>query len=166
MVAKSKPFIAARVPEGLNEALEKHVNDTGENRTTAIINALSFYLKWSDSKETKPNSTVDRLSLLEKRVAALEDLTKPSQSTQASQMELVIDSDNTDNSDNNNQTESGLDWITLKEAHAKYCDDRSYDGFRRLKPEQFKENYGLEADPSRKKGKMPHRWLRKLVITI
>lgn len=170
MTAKSKPFIAARVPEGLNEALEKHVNATGENRTTAIINALSSYLKWSDSKKEKHDSAVDRLSVLEKRVTELEKLTKPNQSNQASQMELVISSDNkennsldnTDNLDNDNQIEPEIGWMTVKEAYEKYCQDRSYNGFRRLKPEQFKENYGLEADSSRKKGRVPHRWLRKI----
>ena len=169
MAAKSKPFIAARVPEGLNEALEKHVEATGESRTTALINALSSYLKWSDSKEHKASSAVDRLSLLEKRVTALEEITKQDKDTQESQMEFAIKfdskqtnvTDNADKSDNKNPKDSGSNWLTIREAHERYCSDRTYEGFRRLKPEQLQEIYGLEFDLNRKKGKKPCRWVRK-----
>ena len=75
-----KPFIAARIPIGLEEALEKHTKSTGESKTTALINALGNYLGWSQDGETKP-SVSNRLNLLEERVEELEKLIQTPQQT-------------------------------------------------------------------------------------
>lgn len=76
--AKSeKPFVAARIPHSLENALESHVELTGESKTQSIINALSAYLKWSESEETSNAS--DRLSEVERKVAKLEQLLKKPQ---------------------------------------------------------------------------------------
>ena len=77
--SSDKPFLAARVPASLNDALEAHTKSTGESKTDALINALAAYLGWSEDNVTKSSSS-DRLSLLEERVRKLEEVTyKPRQ---------------------------------------------------------------------------------------
>lgn len=67
-----KPFIAARIPEALNKALEKHTNKKdGESRTDAVINALNTYLG-QPLGVIKDNPEIDRIAELEKRVTVLE----------------------------------------------------------------------------------------------
>jgi hypothetical protein len=91
-----KPFLAARIPYGLEQALETHVKSTNENKTQAIIKALSVYLKWSD-EGSSPNAS-DRLSKLERKVAELEKLLKTPKQTSFLDAEAVIKKDiNTDN---------------------------------------------------------------------
>lgn len=104
-----KPFIAARIPIGLEEALEKHTKSTGESKTAALIHALGRYVGWSQDKEVKPSAS-DRLSLLEERVKKLEQLMQTPQQTSLLELSHAIDDDNkvdkgltvpkTDNSDN------------------------------------------------------------------
>ena len=104
-----KPFIAARIPIGLEEALEKYTKSTGESKTAALINALASYIGWSKGEEAKPSAN-DRLSLLEERVKHLEKLIQIPQQTSLLELESVIKTDNkidnnlseaeTDNSDN------------------------------------------------------------------
>lgn len=74
----SKPFIAARIPEGLNLKLDEHSKATGESRTQALINALATYLGYT-SEAPSEQSASDRLSLLEKRVQELEKVWKEPQ---------------------------------------------------------------------------------------
>ena len=90
MVANPKPFVAARIPQELEAALEKHTQSTGESKTTAIINALSQYVGWSESGEKKTSSS-DRLSKLEEKVEELEKLIKTPQQLG---IESVIEVDN------------------------------------------------------------------------
>lgn len=66
----AKPFIAARIPEDLNAKLEEHSKATGEGKTQVLINALSSYLKFTSQNEEVAK---DRLSILEKRFAELEE---------------------------------------------------------------------------------------------
>lgn len=68
-----KPFIAARIPEELNQALIKHVESSGLNRTEVIIDALATYLKFPTSF-TQTNKNDTRLNLLEERISILERL--------------------------------------------------------------------------------------------
>ena len=88
-----KPFIAARIPIGLEEALEKHTKSTGESKTTALINALASYIDWSEKEETKPSAS-DRLSLLEERVKKIEQILKTPQQTNLLELSPVISDDN------------------------------------------------------------------------
>ena len=88
-----KPFIAARIPIGLEEALEKHTKSTGESKTAALINALANYIGWSKEEETKPSAS-DRLSLLEKRIEKLEKLIQTPQQTNLLELSTVISDDN------------------------------------------------------------------------
>ena len=55
------------------------------------------------------------------------------------------------------------EWLTTKEAHEKYGGKTKYGTFRKMKTEQLKERFGLEADESQKgsRGKAG-RWLRKV----
>lgn len=70
-----KPFLAARIPASLSEALEAHVKSTEESKTDVIINALSVYLGWSDNGATQINAS-DRLGRLEARLDELEKLVR------------------------------------------------------------------------------------------
>ena len=175
MATKSKPFIAARIPEDLNNALDKHANATGENRTTTIINALSSYLKWSSPEVKKTISAGDRLSLLEKRVKELEKLFQNNQKQQNIEKEpeksqqLVIVSDNeSDNTsktevDNTDNKDKELSWMTSKEAHNLYGAKYTHDSFRKFKPERLKKEFGLVVERILKEGhKKPQLRFRKL----
>lgn len=71
----TKPFLAARIPEDLNTKLEEHSASTGEGKTQAVINALARYLNFTPESKSE-ESAGDRLSLLEKKVAELENLVK------------------------------------------------------------------------------------------
>jgi len=52
-------------------------------------------------------------------------------------------------------------WMSVKECWPRLGRPGSYNTFRRLKPEEFRQLYGLDVDPSRKKeGKYGSRWLR------
>lgn len=88
-----KPFIAARIPIGLEEALERHTKSTGESKTAALINALAGYVGWSQDEKVKPSAS-DRLSLLEKRVEKLEQLIQAPQQTSLLELSPVISDDN------------------------------------------------------------------------
>ena len=151
MATKSKPFIAARVPEGLNKALEKHVDATGESRTAAIINALSSYLKWSDTDKGKPISAGDRLSKLEDKIAELEKLLKKDKKKKEPEQLVIGQDNNIDNSrskavDNTDNIDTKGDWMTTKEAHSLYGKEYNYESFRKFKPERLKEQFGLEVE--------------------
>lgn len=69
----SKPFIAARIPELLNERLDSFVQETGSSRTQILVNALAAYLGIS-IEIPEHTRAVDRLADLEKRVAYLEGI--------------------------------------------------------------------------------------------
>lgn len=168
MPAKSKPFIAARVPEGLNKALDKHVEATGESRTTAIINALSSYLQWTKAEVDKTTSAGDRLSKLEAKVTELERLLKKSQKRKEPEQLVIGQDNNTDNkhpktSDNTDNIDIKDGWITTKEAHSLYGKEYTYESFRKIKPERMKQEFGLEVARITKKGaKKPQVRFRKL----
>jgi hypothetical protein len=100
-----KPFLAARIPYGLEQALETHVKSTNESKTQTIIKALSAYLKWSD-ESSSPNAS-DRLSKLERKVAEIEKLLKAPQQTSFLDADAVITEDI--KFDNKTITESELD---------------------------------------------------------
>jgi hypothetical protein len=99
-----KPFLAARIPYGLEQALETHVKSTNESKTQTIIKALSAYLKWSD-EGSSPNAS-DRLSRLEKKVAKLEELLKTPKQTSFLDAVSVIKKDIID--DNNTENHSSV----------------------------------------------------------
>lgn len=112
-----KPFLAARIPHGLEKALESHVQSTDESKTQSVINALSAYLNWSENA-TKPNAS-DRLSLLEKKVAELESLLKAPQQTNLLDVEPVIkETKKTNKKENQTETENSPALLT----HRKLSD--------------------------------------------
>jgi hypothetical protein len=88
----NKPFIAARIPEELNQALSTHSEATGESKTQALINALSQYLGVAHAAPDGAQVNSNPLSLLS-RVARLEEIIEKMQGA-----EIVIEIDNdTDN---------------------------------------------------------------------
>jgi hypothetical protein len=86
-----KPFLAARIPHGLETALESHVKSTGESKTLSVVKALGAYLNWTEDK-SNPNAS-DRLSLLEKKVTELENFLKTPHQTNWLDEESVIKND-------------------------------------------------------------------------
>ena len=74
MGKQQKPFLAARIPIGLEKALEEHTALTGENKTKILINALRKYVGWSDSDDKVEPDAADRLTQLEIKVIELEKL--------------------------------------------------------------------------------------------
>jgi hypothetical protein len=88
----SKPFIAARIPEELNQALNAHSEATRESRTQALMNALSQYLGVADIAADRPQASADSSSLLS-RVIRLEEIVEQMQGAN-----IVIEIDN--NTDN------------------------------------------------------------------
>jgi hypothetical protein len=170
-----KPFLAARVPASLNDALEAHTKSTGESRTDTLINALAAYLGWSEDNVTRSSSS-DRLSILEEKIRQLEEaIYKPRQTnlldikaSQPEQVKTVISFDNeedkeevikTDNKKDNGEVAE--EWLNTKEAYERYGTGATYDAFRKTKPEKMLERFGLEADPSRKtSGQYSSAWLR------
>ena len=117
----TKPFLAARIPEDLNTKLEEHSASTGEGKTQAVINALANYLNFTPESKSE-ESAGDRLSLLEKKVAELEDLIKePKQfsllesisnvnpAAPAITLDNIIDNTGQDKSPENNQGVINLD---------------------------------------------------------
>jgi hypothetical protein len=88
----NKPFLAARIPEELNQALSTHSETTGESKTQALINALSQYLGVAHAAPDEAQVNSNPLSLLS-RVARLEEIIEKMQGA-----EIVIEIDNdTDN---------------------------------------------------------------------
>jgi hypothetical protein len=88
----AKPFIAARVPQKIEDKLNERVQETGLGKTEIIVNALAEYLRCSIDvpEETR---AIDRLVAAEKelaelksRISALEKTTNP-----AVQKELLLD---------------------------------------------------------------------------
>ena len=80
----AKPFIAARVPQKIEDKLNERVQETGLGKTEIIVNALAEYLGCSIDI---PNETkaVDRLVTVEKELAELQNrvtaLEKPIEKT-------------------------------------------------------------------------------------
>lgn len=154
-----KPFLAARIPMGLNDALEAHSKSTNESKTDAIINALAMYLQWSD-KGKVGNSASDRLSLLERRVKDLEtEVYKPKQtnlldiqSTETESKASVIKTENTTDKEGHKDKNRNTEWLSTKEAHQRYAPEMPYGTFRKLSPEKLLERFQLETDESKKTG--------------
>jgi hypothetical protein len=68
-----KPFIAARIPEELNHALNQHVERSGESRTETLISALEQYLNLTPSNKPQSKSAT-KIGSLEGRIARLEEM--------------------------------------------------------------------------------------------
>lgn len=109
-----KPFIAARIPEELNHALNQHVEQSGESRTEALISALEQYLNLTPSNRPQ-NKFTTTIGSLEERIARLEEmiLGKPESRSVIEPdniidntpkdvyvLEVCIESDNADNAIN------------------------------------------------------------------
>lgn len=104
----AKPFIAARIPEIIDEKLKAYAENVGASRTDIVISALAQYLGCSIEVPVETNA-VDRLAALEKRVEVLEmQAGKPLQS----KLDLVISDDE---EDDNNDTGSDSGLLTTKE---------------------------------------------------
>lgn len=84
----NKPFLAARIPEELNQALSNHSETTGESKTQTLINALSQYLGVTYAAPDEVQASAHSLSLAS-RIARLEEIIEKIQGT-----EIVINTDN------------------------------------------------------------------------
>lgn len=136
-----KPFIAARIPEALNKALEKHTNKKGgESRTDAVINALNAYLG-QPLGLVEGSPEIDRIAELERRVSALENNTgravqgnlldkdsviNPDKETK-NDIENRISGTSDKNTDNNLLTHKQISDLTgtnINSVRSKYRNDR------------------------------------------
>jgi len=70
------PFIGVRVPQEIYDALQAHIESSGEKQPKVIVNALQAYLNLPASAET---SLEERVNYLEKRLSALEGRSSHSQ---------------------------------------------------------------------------------------
>lgn len=65
------PFIGVRVPQEIYDALQAHIENSGEKQPKVVVNALQAYLNLPASAETsleeKVNHLEERLSVLEGR---------------------------------------------------------------------------------------------------
>lgn len=66
--AMANPFIGVRIPRELAEALNAHLRTTGQSKSDVVIEALRMYLGILPCHS--------RLSEVERRLAALEEVTK------------------------------------------------------------------------------------------
>jgi hypothetical protein len=116
----AKPFIAARVPQRIEDKLNERVQKTGLGKTEIIVNALAEYLGCSIDvpEETR---AVDRLIVVEKELAELQNrvraLEKPIEKTSAPQIEgqrvLSFEALSADNTiDNNSENIEAITKIT------------------------------------------------------
>lgn len=169
-----KPFLAARIPTSLNSALEAHVESTGESKTDTIINALAAYLGWSDNETISTTSASDRLSVLEQRVDALENLLREPKQTSLFETNINFDKrfDNRQPTKKQaeptatttpKETKETKEWLTAQEAFNEYKSqggERSWESFRKFSPERLRE-LGFAVDKSRKGKDKPSRWIKR-----
>lgn len=158
-----KPFLAARIPEGLDKALQDYVDLNGGSRTDILIDALSVYLGWSNGEQPKP-ATSDRLSRLEQRLETLEtEIYRPKQTSLLTgeagvqeEYSTVIKQDN--KPDDSSQEE---EWLTTTEAFERYGEKMAASTFRKLQPKELLARFGLHSDPSKKgRGRIPSKWIK------
>ena len=154
------PKISAYISKDLDNALKAWME---ENRIKKVSAALTTILEQflgltSAAAGVSPENyaTLEQLQELQARVEALEkgsSSKKPESSPMPeTRQQLAIDGMNS----------SGNEWLSAKQAHALYGREKSYDYFRKSSIDRFKNEFGLEADPSRKKqGGKPGLWLRK-----
>jgi hypothetical protein len=92
----TKPFIAARIPQAVEDKLNEYSVQHRMGKTEILINALAQYLGCSIDApiETK---AIDRLIELEKRVALLEKGSGPPVQKHLFDNDAVINSDNKKN---------------------------------------------------------------------
>jgi len=70
------PFIGVRVPQEIYDALQAHIESSGEKQPKVVVNALQAYLNLPASAET---SLEERVNHLEDRLSALEGRSSQSQ---------------------------------------------------------------------------------------
>jgi hypothetical protein len=108
----AKPFIAARIPQKIEDKLNEHIQKIGLGKTEVIVKALAEYLGCSIDVPEETQA-VDRLVAVEKKLVELQErvraLEKPTEKTSAPQIEgqrvLSFEPLNIDNTVDN-QTEN------------------------------------------------------------
>jgi hypothetical protein len=107
----ASPFFSGRIPQSLFDAVEQHLQATGESKTTILKNALSAYLGLSPEPVATSTGS-SRLEVLENRLAQVERIlgglqsqpnTPIAESVQPAESEEKDQPDNIDYTDNESQ---------------------------------------------------------------
>lgn len=59
------PFIGGRIPQELHDALQKHIEESGEKLPQVLQKALSSYLNYTSAVDKKQSGLEERLTALE-----------------------------------------------------------------------------------------------------
>lgn len=165
----AKPFIAARVPQKIEDKLNERVQETGLGKTEIIVSALAEYLGCSIEvpEETR---AIDRLVAVERELTELQNrvraLEKPIEKTPGAtipgQQVLPFEDSSVDNTVDN-QTENTETTAEI----IKKVSDTSFDN-NLLTNRQISEltEMKFESVRSRHKKSTPIEWQRKRYIPV
>lgn len=165
---EDNPKVSAYVPKELHNALETWMKEKQIKKVSqALTKILEIHLGLTEELPViAPGTyaTVEQLDELRGELRAIAEKMEslPREQPKSSkpivgQLELVQSELKVERTENSN------DWLTAKEAHGIYGSSISYDSFRKYSVEKLRNQFGIEADPGRKKqGGKPGRWLRKI----
>ena len=173
---KANPKVSAYLSSELNQALQswmkKHrIKKVSVGLTTILEQFLGVN---QDKLPVGQNfASLEQFQSLQQRIEALEqtiskvDQSKPK--VEQKSLEIKVEPEKKESKKSVAQSKSKSSpiqneaWLTTKEAHEKYGGKTKHGTFRKMKPAQLKERFGLEADESRKgHGGKAGKWLRKV----
>ena len=159
---KANPKVSAYLSTELNQALQSWMKEHRIKKVSVgLTSILEQFLGVNQDKLPVGQGfvTLEQFQKLQQRIEELEtNILKVDQSKPEVEPEKAIDQSKLKSSLTPNSK-----WLTSKEAHEKYGGQTKIGTFRKMKPEQLKERFGLEADKSRKgRGGKPAKWLRKV----
>jgi hypothetical protein len=165
----AKPFIAARVPQKIEDKLNERVQETGLGKTEIIVNALAEYLGCSIDvpEETR---AVDRLVTVEKeltelqnRVRALEKLTEKTTPPEIEgQRVLLFEPLSVDNTVDNQTESAEITTESIKEVSNKKPDN---DLLTNRQISELTERH-IKAVGSRHRRAQPIEWQNRRYIPV
>lgn len=154
------PKISAYISKDLDNALKTWMEENRVKKISqALTQILNEYLGLVDAPKVIAEgqyATLEQLQKLQARVESLEkdSSSKKSESKPKTETKEQLAIGGIENSES--------EWLSTKKAHDRYGQSVSYDTFRKVSVERFRDDFGIEADPSRKAGPKPWLWLRKL----
>ena len=174
---KANPKVSAYLSTELNQALQswmkKHrIKKVSVGLTTILENFLG--VNQDEPPVGQSSVSLEQFQGLQKRIEALEqiisevDQSKPKVEQKSLEIKVEPEKEEPKKSVAQSRPISKLnqntEWLTTKEAFTAYGSDSSYETFRKLKPQQLLERFGLETDINRKKEK-GKRWIKKPLQT-
>ena len=176
---KANPKVSAYLSIELNQALQSWMKEHRIKKVSVgLTTILESFLGVNQDKLPVDQSSVsiEQFQELEKRIETLErsiskvDQSKPKvepeklvAQSQPKSRPTKIPNRAVNQSKPSSSSTHNNEWLTTKEAHEKYGGKTKIGTFRKMRPEQLKERFGLEADESRKgRGGKADKWLRKV----